>query len=57
MGALDMNSLDGYYQALAKTNTANCIDFFTKFFQFLKNKKEKRFRSLSRVVIILDNHP
>jgi hypothetical protein len=57
MGALDMNSLDSYYQTIVKTKTEYCIDFFTNFFKFLKDKKDKKFRSLTTVVLVLDNHP
>ena len=57
MGAINLNSLDGFYGCAVKTIKETCVEFLTNFFKFLKDKKDRNFRSLTKFVLVLDNHP
>jgi hypothetical protein len=57
MGCVEMTTLDTFFATKIKTNKENCIEYFEELFAYLRAKPGREWRSLSRVVIILDNHP
>ena len=56
-GCLDMHSHDSFYLTEPKTITWTMLDFLENFIKHLKAKGTRHWRTLSRLVLVLDNHP